>query len=673
LSKQFILFLFCAFSTSIYTQNNSVDARMDSIESLRKLSKKSGIDLELRLKYAKQASNLSEETGIDSTILNSNQHLSFVYLYLGEYDLLRDISHENLKLAQKLQDSIALGKVQQSLAWYHRVESQNDSAYYYYYNAKKIYDGLNDELQISEALMNMADLQETAKDYIGSEQNAIQAIKLIQKFPENDDNLDALWSLYNLLAVISERLENHDEAIKYYQETKDIANKMSDPYGYFIHSSNNLAFSYGNNGDYPKALSIYKGLISDERLFKVAPDLYTIVLGNIANTNFLLKNESNSEIESQFKEAFRIGDSLDDSFVKMAILGDMSNFYFETGNKVSALKLAKENYNLAKKSKSNDFVLKTLKLMSNLEDGITGKNHLNEYIKLSDSLILKERAIRNKFARLEFETDKIEADNAQLSKERLLFIFISIGLLMSLTLLYIVITQRSKNRKLEFIQKQQASNEEIYNLMLAQQDKIDEGRAHEKKRIAAELHDGILGRLFGTRLSLDSLNLVQSDAAINSRSQYINELKTIETEIRQISHDLNTDFVSGSSFITIVKSLIETQTRAYELAFSFDEDNSIDWEGVPNKTKIHMYRILQESMQNIYKHAKANRIKISFKLNDGLILFIIEDDGCGFNVGKARKGIGLKNIDSRVQEIGGIAEVHSETNKGTIIKISIPL
>ena len=61
--------------------------------------------------------------------------------------------------------------------------------------------------------------------------------------------------------------------------------------------------------------------------------------------------------------------------------------------------------------------------------------------------------------------------------------------------------------------------------MLSQQEKIDEARSVEKNRISQEIHDGILGRLFGARLSLDSLNLVKTDEAISKRSNYISELK----------------------------------------------------------------------------------------------------------------------------------------------------
>ena len=119
--------------------------------------------------------------------------------------------------------------------------------------------------------------------------------------------------------------------------------------------------------------------------------------------------------------------------------------------------------------------------------------------------------------------------------------------------------------------------------------------------------------------------------------------------------------------------MVETQTTAYNLKYEFLNDSDIDWEEVPNKTKIHIYRMLQETMQNIYKHANASFVKISFQLKNNVILCAIEDDGSGFNVNKARKGIGLKNIDSRVNEIGGKAEIYSKIDIGTIIKIFIPV
>ena len=356
----------------------------------------------------------------------------------------------------------------------------------------------------------------------------------------------------------------------------------------------------------------------------------------------------------------------------MSAASHLAEYYLDNSTRDSALYYSKLTYEIAKNSSVNEMVLESLLNMSKIVEGEQGKVYLNEHIKLSDSLLQNERSLRDKFARIEFETDQVIAENVQISRERLIFLISSIALAVTLVLLYIVISQRTRNRKLRFQQEQQKANEEIYNLMLAQQDKLEEGRNREKKRISEELHDGVLGRLFGTRLSLDSLNLQNSDDAIKTRSQYIEELKSIEQEIRKISHDLNTDFISGSSFSDILKTLVETQTKAYQLSYEYSEDDAIDWDELNNKTKIHIYRMLQESMQNIYKHANASHIKISFELKNDVILLSVEDNGSGFNTQRARKGIGLKNFDSRASEIGGKVEIFSKEGAGTRVKIFAP-
>jgi signal transduction histidine kinase len=311
-------------------------------------------------------------------------------------------------------------------------------------------------------------------------------------------------------------------------------------------------------------------------------------------------------------------------------------------------------------------------LLSKIYDGENSKEYLYEYVNLSDSIIKNERISRSKFARVKFETDELEQENEKISQQLIWLLVISAGLLLTILFLYIIVTQREKNKELKFEKDQQKANEEIYNLMLSQQDKVDEARAGEKKRISEELHDGILGRLFGTRLSLDSLNFSEGKEAINNRATYIKELMTIENDIRKISHDLSTDFVSGSGFMDIVSELIEKQTAAYQLESSFKFTDDINWEGVHNKTKINIYRIIQESLQNIYKHANANSVKISIQLKNNVICLLIIDDGDGFDINKSKKGIGLKNINSRVNEVNGEAEFNSILKEGTEVSITIP-
>ena len=469
------------------------------------------------------------------------------------------------------------------------------------------------------------------------------------------------------------KLGNLSQSLEYHSKALDNADDMKDGYYNGIYSENNIAFVYRRQNNYNDAIKIYEELAEDRNTYiDYDPTFYPLVLENLAYTKLLAGRGDYDIIERDFKLAYRISDSLKDPITKLAVTVDLSKFYLHQKQQDSSLKYATQAYNLSKQTSSNEILLDALKILSELKPGEEGKKYLNQYIALSDSLLKVERSVRNKFARIEFETDKISEENQRMSIQRRWLLIISTVLLITLFLLYIIVSQRTKNKQLKFEKNQQKANEEIYNLMLSQQDKVDEARANEKKRISQDMHDGILGRLFGTRLSLDSLNFSEGKDAMMSRASYIKELQEIEQDIRKISHDLNTDFVSGSNFIALVSELIEKQTKAYKLKYSFSDDDSISWEEVSNKTKINIYRIIQESLQNIYKHAKAEMVIIGFELKNKDICLEISDDGKGFDINKTRKGIGLKNIESRVVELDGRVSFDSKKQKGTVVTIHIP-
>lgn len=671
--RHFVLHLILVFSLSTtYSQNIKHENDLDSIFKLRERSSDESLPLQERFSYAKKASELSLKTNVDSTILISNKNLSFFHLIMNNLDLYRNLNVDNLKLAKTLNDSLSIANVNHNLGYYHHANQQNDSAYYYYSNALELYDKLDQERSVSSVLINVASIQQVENDFIGAEDNAIRAIEVLQKLPRSESVSDDLWILYNLLGINSLNLKLYDKSLEYHNEALAISRDMQSGKFNELYSKNNLAFVYRELGNLEKAISLYSGLLETENLYEEDPSFYALILENIAYTRFLHGDKDIKNIESLFNRAYKISDSIDDPITKVGVTVSMSKFYKDLGKKESAIKYAKETYLTAKHIESNDILLESLLILSELKEGDEGKAYLNEHIKLSDSLLNVERNVRNKFARIEFETDKIEEENQRISQQRMWLLIVSAVLLVTLFLLYIIITQRAKNKELQFEKDQQKANEEIYNLMLSQQDKVDEARANEKKRISQEMHDGILGRLFGTRLSLDSLNFSEGKDAIQNRSNYINELKTIEDDIRKISHDLNTDFVSGSGFMGIVSELIEKQTNAYQLQHQFDYTDDVSWESVSNKNKINIYRIIQESLQNIYKHAQAETVKISFELKNNVILLSITDDGEGFDVNKSKKGIGIKNINARVDELEGSVDFISKINEGTTINIKIP-
>lgn len=665
----FSFFLALINITTLVAQNKLID----SINVLVELSKDEKKPIESRLQYAIRSSEIANKIQNDSIILSTNRNLSMAYFHAEDYDKYVSINRSNYSLAQQLEDSSAITVAASNLGSFYRYLEENDSSYYFYSKALKFYPKNEVSESKATALLYLADIQQIEKIYVGAEETAIKSIVLLDLLPETQNRLDKLWNAYNLMGIISRELGNYEKSLEYFEKSNEYAKRVKDGFINEVYSINNKAWVYRKMGNFEKSIELYESLIPLRSKYEdIDPTFYPTIIDNIADTQLESGNYDFKIVEDRFYEAYAIAQKLDNDILKMNVAIDLSKLYKESGNIDSISKYANQALDLASKTSANEIRQEALLILSDIHDGESGKFYLKEHIRLTDSLLKIERNVKNKYARVEFDTDNIEEANEIMSQQLKWLIAISGGLLVTIFLIYIIITQRAKNKELKFEKEQQKANEEIYNLMLSQQDKVEEARANEKIRISEELHDGVLGRLFGTRLSLDSLNFSEGKEAVQNRATYIKELMTIENDIRKISHDLNTDFVSGSGYMDIVSELIEKQTNAYQLESSFVYTDDINWEMVPNKTKINIYRIIQESLQNIYKHANAKVVKISIQLKNNVICLQIIDDGDGFDINKSKKGIGIKNINSRVNEVEGLAEFNSTPQNGTEVSISIP-
>lgn len=677
MNKKLLHLFICLIVFRINAQTPTFTKTLDSIQRLRVLSADTTLDFEKRLVFANRATELSHKTSVDSTILLSNKKVSNLYLDFDDYDNAIKINHIILKLAYKLKDSASTGLANYNLGYvYHNIETQNDSAFFYYFHAIEVYHKIKNTQLEAEVLGNIANLQETYKDYSNSEYNIIKALELLKYLPENNRNLGTKWQLYDLLGIISERHENHDKAIEYYTKSLGIANKMNEPLVYFLNTKNKIAFSYLNKGELKKAMSIFQKILSNKRLINIDLPNYANVLENIARTRFLLNDNDYKSIDKQFKEAYKISDSIQDFYAMTAALNDMSEFYKSIGKKDSAIVLSNNAFQLGKKINYNEQVLKSLLFLSKMESGETSKAHLYEYIKLKDSIFDNERSMRNKFARIQFETDEIENKNKKITKDKQLLLITIFALLATLLLLYLNFAQRAKNKSLLFEKEQQKANDEIYSLMLKQQTKLKEERIKERHRISEELHDGILSKLFGIRMSFGLLTTKMNsdqDLALK-QNENIKHLQDTEIEIRKIAHELNNDILnSQADFSTIIKQYIHDLSELHLFEYNFKTKGQIYWEDINDKLKINLYRIIQEALQNIIKHAQANTINVLFELQNEILCLTIKDDGIGFNSKLKNNGIGLKNMKSRINNLNGNLKINSNTSKYTTVTVTIPI
>lgn len=640
----------------------------DTLATYLTLANEDTIPYEDRLSYNKKAFAILINQDNDSLNRVNLFKVANRYFNMNNMDEYRKTSQIIVQKAKSSRDTIATAKAYSYLGDYYTNTSRKDSAYSFYTKAEKIYQKLNDKINLGDTYIKIAKLQGYENDFLGSEFSAIKALNILR----NTNDKGKEYEAYSILGFVSSELKDYDKALEYNIKTLTIAKENNLTYFNEIPSSlNNIGYVYLNQKKYKQAIDEFEKALEDKKLISKDPALYGILIDNVAYSKFKLKDYS--QLPDLFYDALRIRDSLNigEGIIYSKI--HLSEYYIENKDSLNSLKFADEALKHSRKIKNYRAVLASLKQLGIINPK-KASVYSEEYIKINDSLQNAERKSKDRFARIEYETDEIILQKDKLAEQNrnILFFF---GLVVMIgILLFVIKNQRSKTKELMLKQAQQKANEDIYNLMLYQQNKIEEGRTNEKVRIAQELHDGILGRLFGARLNLDSLNKRQDEEAITSRNNYLVELKNIEQDIREISHDLNREkHALNNNFIGIVNNLIEQQETVSQAKVSFVVDMEIEWEKIENYIKINLYRILQEALLNINKYAQAENVRIEIIKQEKTLRLTVTDDGVGFSVSKKSKGIGLQNMLSRANACEATFDIKSKIGKGTTITVAFPL
>lgn len=588
------------------------------------------------------------------------------YHYYLEYDSteFRFWNRSCFSTARVQKDSSRIAEASWDLANFYADYEIIDSSFYYFNQAALLYEKVGDDPRYAKMLLNMAILQKNIKDYTGSEIITSKAISLLN--PET--HMRDIYIGYNNLGMIFNQLAEYDEALVYHDKALEAADILADQM-LVATTLNNKGVVYENMKKYHTAIKLFEQSLEVEELMSKDPYLYAMLLDNVGYSKF--KVNQNYEVLDIFERALAIRDSIGHQSGIVINKIHLGEYYLNRGDTVKSISYLDSARELASEINNHKDWLTSLLLLSDLKKD-ESKSLLNQYIELNDSLQKEERAVRNKFARIRFETDEYIAENQVLSLQRKWMFAGSTAIICMFSLLLVIRSQRAKNKKLQFEQKQQQANEEIYNLLLEQEKKAEEGGFKEKKRISRELHDGVLGKLFGVRFVLGSLNENSDSSSISEREKHLNELRKIEEEIRNISHDLQkVSFSEEFGFLKVIENLIEENTATYSFQSQLKSDTAIDWNRVSNKTKMNLYRIVQESLLNTAKHTQANSFEIQFSLHKNRFFMTITDDGEGFDLTKQKGGIGLNNIQERVRDIGGNFSIESDPS-GTRIKIEIP-
>ncbi len=622
----------------------------------------------LKINFLDSISSLSNRMPNDSLYRHFLFDLSNEYYFLNEYSKSLEVSKKILHLSIVAKDTFSVARAYSYIGDIYEF-TQKDSAYYFHQKSEKLYRSIKNNERIGIALFKKAHILFFEGNYTESEAQVSKALFYLK----NSKDAEMLYTSYSLLGLNFEKLEEYQDALKYQIQAKallkDIVGSNSDlekKYLYSVVSSINISNIYEKTNKYKQSIQVLKSLLTPELKEKSLSN-YILVLGNLGYSE--MKSGIKKGTENYFEEALYLSkenDFKDNIVYQLKNLGEYYSIIKDSARSTSYLK---QSLVLAEKLKMGEEIKKSLQLLSQI-DKKNAALYDKRYIAISDSLAKAQRINRNKYARIEYETSVVEDENKVLSAKNT---YILIGAFISIFTLITVIVYRhikSQKREIEFTKAQQKAEEEIFDLLKEYQLKLSIAKELEQNRISKELHDSVMNKLYGARMQLGILNDSDVKEIKEKRLIYVDLLQEIEKEIRTISHNLHTEINETQfDYFNLLSNLITLQNEIGATHFTLHVAYEINWDAIDSLIKVTIFRIIQESLLNISKHANASSCYVTILFDDDHLVLEIKDDGVGFDFKATKQGIGLHNIQERAKTIGTNIEIISEPNKGTTIRL----
>ncbi|MGV8815871.1 MAG: tetratricopeptide repeat-containing sensor histidine kinase [Gelidibacter sp.] len=661
----------CAITLSCGEGNKKIEQpsglKNDSIASWISFSKNTTLPLQKRRGYLDKAHTALKAEKLDTLYTRTLNNVAYQYLKLKDTSFFKELNNEVLQSALKLKDTFSMADAHWSFGNFYKEQQVYDLAYSHYDQAYKYFENIDHQYYAAKMLYGMSFIKGRYRDYSGSEILITKAISKYKLLKENE----ALYASYNHLALLQNDIREYDRALFYHDKALEYLNKLENKNDFYKTSLNNIGQVYVEKGEYARALIHFAEIMEDDSLKIKDIAHYGRVLDNIAYCKLLIGDTIN--LKQDFYTALKIRDSSNNKAGIVTSKIHLSEYYAIIKDSLKAIQYAEEANVLSKEIRNSGDYLTSLHLLSKL-DAENATDYLNKYISFSDSLQTADRKVQNKFTRIAYETDEYIEETKRLSQQQTLLLIGALVLILMISLIYYIIVQKSRTKRLVLETEQHKANEQIYILTLKQQIKLEEEKTRERNRISQELHDGILGKLFGVRVDLGFLDIKGDDGTLKQHEVFLDELQLIEKEIREVSHRLNINFNSSEiDFSSILKQLLENKSRLGNFTYQLDIDENIGWSEIDEIIKVNLYRILQESLQNIVKYARAEKVSLSFSIEKNNLIVILNDDGTGFQIKKQKQGIGIKNMKSRIEKLKGVFGIQSEIDQGTTIHFTIPI
>lgn len=547
--------------------------------------------------------------------------------------LLKKIDLSKLKKTEKAKYHLLKGSS-------NFAKSQHDLAFGDFITARDIFTNLNDTCNLAKTnLLIVEVLSHQKHPMVPHEPFLVEYIDASKICGKPIDEAIA----YSKLAVIYLQADDATKAIKNFDRAIEIAFGLNDTL-----RANNFLFNKGvvyvtTLKKYDSALYFFK---------KTAP--------------FYKKNRNQEYLSYNYNNQAQAYKGLGD--YKQAI-----KFY----HKADSIPLREFNLKTKKIFYSN-----MTDLYSRIGRYDTAFSYSQKLSKIKDSINETAQNVSMAAIKEQYDNERLRADNLEIESKRTQNRNIAFGLgggLLGVALIGFLLYKNTKRKQYIAEQQREIEIQKTEKILKEQElttiDAMIAGQEKERERLASELHDSVGATLAAAKMQFNHLKtnkgkIVNEEELFNSTSSL---LEDAYTEIRSMSHLKNSGVLAKNGLLPAVKKLAKNASATQKLSVEV-QDFGLN-ERLDNSMEIAIFRIIQELVTNIIKHSGASEANISITKHVDSLSIIVEDNGRGFDTKKSygKNGMGLFNIERRVEHLEGSMEVDSTIGKGTSVLIDIPI
>lgn len=567
-----------------------------------------------------------------------------------------------------------LGDAYSRLGTIAKYSGKMDSAMYFHEKSLVIRRRLGDSVLVAKALTSISSLYQSAGKYDLALKNELHSLKLRKRYDKS-----SLANAYNNLGVIYLNIGSPDSAIHQFKQGLFVAGKNKEIVGQLY---TNLAVAWYELDSVGLAIRNLELALNHEKdignhigVYKTVANIASILLDEAkprAAVLMLLEQKDALQAEG-FNQALPL------------IHYQLGRAYRGTNNYDSALFYFNKSRELQRFSPDPDLkkeVARELMLLyvhfgmtdSALMEAERFEHFAGELFsdEMSQAIAETETKYKTASLRAQAETQKVELLKSKIN-------LWSTGLSLTLLLIFVGgIAYRMRQRSIISQKNEQLKQHQIDELLqkqeLASINAMMEGQEQERQRIAQDLHDRIGSQLAAVKLNMEALEDKVDKGHNENKGQFTKTygmLDNLVDEVRKISHNMVSGVLMKFGLEVALHDLAASISNSGKIRVDVRVHNLHD--RIAGKVELAVYRIIQELLANVLKHAQAQHITISLNRQDGNLNVMVEDDGRGFDQGRVKRGMGLQNIQQRAEALNGAVNIDAKAGRGTTVIVDIPL